>query len=154
VGPTSIITVRPSQDSKLVFPEYKARLVTTTLQVQDPSLILCCDVTTCAQYKWRVTCMCACIQASVHTWICASVHLQSLCLTKYHAMKMYLLLNYAPHNENLWSESTAPHILIPNTRYRWVVNFTPLPLYPQGKCLWYSLDRRFLYETFSVCWQL
>jgi hypothetical protein len=28
------------------------------------------------------------------------------------------------------------------TRWRWVINFTPLPLYPQGKNPWYPLDRR------------
>jgi hypothetical protein len=28
------------------------------------------------------------------------------------------------------------------TKYRWVVSFTPRPLYPQGKRSWYPLDRR------------
>jgi hypothetical protein len=28
------------------------------------------------------------------------------------------------------------------TRWRWVVSFTPRPLYPQGKSPWYPLDRR------------
>jgi hypothetical protein len=28
------------------------------------------------------------------------------------------------------------------TRWRWVVSFTPRPLYPQGKSPWYTLDRR------------
>jgi hypothetical protein len=28
------------------------------------------------------------------------------------------------------------------TRWRWVVSFTPLPLYHQGKISWYPLDRR------------
>jgi hypothetical protein len=28
------------------------------------------------------------------------------------------------------------------TRWRWVVNFTPRPLYPQGKSLQYLLARR------------
>jgi hypothetical protein len=27
------------------------------------------------------------------------------------------------------------------TRWRWVVSFTPRPLYPQGKSPWYPLDR-------------
>jgi hypothetical protein len=35
----------------------------------------------------------------------------------------------------------APGILHLSTRRRWVVNFTPRPLYPQGKCHWYPLDR-------------
>jgi hypothetical protein len=46
----------------------------------------------------------------------------SLCLTKHHAMKTY------------WgSGGIAPRITDLGTRWRWVVNFTPRPLYPQGK---------------------
>jgi hypothetical protein len=45
----------------------------------------------------------------------------SLCLTKYHAMKAY------------WgSGRIAPRIDL-GTRWRWVVSFTPRPLYSQGK---------------------
>jgi hypothetical protein len=33
-------------------------------------------------------------------------------------------------------------ILDLGTRWRWVVIFTPRPLYPQGKSSWYPLDRR------------
>jgi hypothetical protein len=55
----------------------------------------------------------------------------SLCLTKHHSMKMY------------WaSGGIAPHILYLRTRWRWVVSFTPRPLYPQGKSSWYPLNRR------------
>jgi len=57
----------------------------------------------------------------------------SLCLfisTEHHAMKAY------------WSGGIAPHILDLGFRWRWVVNFTPRPLYPQGKIPWYSLGRR------------
>jgi hypothetical protein len=36
----------------------------------------------------------------------------------------------------------APRILDLDTRWRSVVNFTPRPLYPQGKCPCYPLDRR------------
>jgi hypothetical protein len=37
----------------------------------------------------------------------------------------------------------APGILDLGTRWRWVVSFTPQPLYPQGKTLpRYPLDRR------------
>jgi hypothetical protein len=36
----------------------------------------------------------------------------------------------------------APRILDLGTRWKWVVSFTPRPLYPQGKSSWYSLDRR------------
>jgi hypothetical protein len=38
--------------------------------------------------------------------------------------------------------SIAPRILDPGTRLWRVVNFTPRPLYPQGKSPWYSSDRR------------
>jgi hypothetical protein len=55
----------------------------------------------------------------------------SLCLTKYHAMKTY------------WgSGGIAPRILDLGTRWRWMVSFTPRPLYPQGKNPWYTLNRR------------
>jgi hypothetical protein len=36
----------------------------------------------------------------------------------------------------------APRILDLGIGWRWVVSFTPLPLYPQGKSPWYPLDRR------------
>jgi hypothetical protein len=35
-----------------------------------------------------------------------------------------------------------PHFLDLGTSWRWVVNFTPWLLYPQGKSPWYPLDRR------------
>jgi hypothetical protein len=35
-----------------------------------------------------------------------------------------------------------PRILDLGTTWRWVVSFRPQPLYPQGKTLWYPLDRR------------
>jgi hypothetical protein len=55
----------------------------------------------------------------------------SLCLTKHYSMKTY------------WgSGGIVPYILDLGTRRRWVVSFTPRPLYPQGKCPWYPLDRR------------
>jgi hypothetical protein len=54
----------------------------------------------------------------------------SLCLTKHHAMKTY------------WrSGGIAPRIRDLGTRWRWVVSFTPRPLYPQGNSPWYPLDR-------------
>jgi hypothetical protein len=40
------------------------------------------------------------------------------------------------------SEGIAPRILDLDTRWRWVVSFTPHSLYPQGKSLCYQLDRR------------
>jgi hypothetical protein len=46
----------------------------------------------------------------------------SLCSTKHYAMKTYC-----------GSGGIAPRILNLDTRWRWVVNFTPRALYPQGK---------------------
>jgi hypothetical protein len=40
------------------------------------------------------------------------------------------------------SGGIAPHILGFGTRLRWVVSFTPRPLYFQEKSHWYPLDRR------------
>jgi hypothetical protein len=55
----------------------------------------------------------------------------SLCLTKHHAMNTY------------WGNGdTAPRILRPGTRGRWVISFTTRPLYTQWKNPWYPLDRR------------
>jgi hypothetical protein len=42
----------------------------------------------------------------------------------------------------LGSGGIAQCILDLGTRWRWVVSFTPRPLYPQGKSPWYPLDRR------------
>jgi len=46
-------------------------------------------------------------------------------LTEHHDMKTY------------WGSILWPW----GTRWRWVVSFTPRPLYRQGKTPWYSLDR-------------
>jgi hypothetical protein len=40
------------------------------------------------------------------------------------------------------SGGIAPLIIDLGTRWRWVVSFTPRPLYPQGENPWYPLDRR------------
>jgi hypothetical protein len=40
------------------------------------------------------------------------------------------------------SGGITPRILNFGTRWRWVVIFTPRPLYPQWKIAWYPLDRR------------
>jgi hypothetical protein len=39
-------------------------------------------------------------------------------------------------------EVLAPRILNLGTRWKWVVSFTPWPLYLQWKRPWYPLDRR------------
>jgi hypothetical protein len=36
----------------------------------------------------------------------------------------------------------TPRILYLGTKWRWVVSFTPRPLYPQGKSPWYPLEKR------------
>jgi hypothetical protein len=40
------------------------------------------------------------------------------------------------------SRNIAPCILDLGSRWRWMVSFTPRPLYPYGKRPWYALDRR------------
>jgi hypothetical protein len=45
-----------------------------------------------------------------------------LCLTKHHAMKAYV-----------GNGGIAPRILDLGTRWRWVISFTPQPLYPQER---------------------
>jgi hypothetical protein len=55
----------------------------------------------------------------------------SLCLTKHHTRKAY------------WgSVGIALRILVLGTKLKWVVSFTPQPLYPQGKSPLYPLVRR------------
>jgi hypothetical protein len=44
--------------------------------------------------------------------------------------------------KHVWSGGTAPCILNLGTRWRWMVSFTPRPLYPREKSPWYPLDRR------------
>jgi hypothetical protein len=44
-----------------------------------------------------------------------------------------------------------PHFLDLGTSWRWMVSFTPLPLYPRGKSPRYPLDRR-LGGPQSRCW--
>jgi hypothetical protein len=57
--------------------------------------------------------------------------------------KFVPVLNEAPRHEDvLGSGGIAPHIFDLGTTWRWVVSFTPRPLYLQGKIPWYPLDRR------------
>jgi len=55
----------------------------------------------------------------------------SVCFIKYHAIKMYL-----------GSGGIAPRILNLDTRWNWVVTFTPRPFYLRGKRPRYPVDRR------------
>jgi hypothetical protein len=67
----------------------------------------------------------------IHVCVCVKVKVKSLYLTKHHAMKTY------------WGcRGIAPRIPDLGIRWRWVVSFTPRPLYPQRKSPWYPLDRR------------
>jgi hypothetical protein len=42
----------------------------------------------------------------------------------------------------MWSGCVEPYFLYLGTSWRWVVGFTPRPLYPQGMSPRYQLDRR------------
>jgi hypothetical protein len=65
---------------------------------------------------------------------------------KFHKGKVMLSLCFywASRHEGVLGEwRCSSHSLFdPGTRWRWVVRFTPRPLYPQGKSPWYTLDRR------------
>jgi len=51
-------------------------------------------------------------------------------LTKYHAMNMYPLFNYAPRHEDVGRKGEiSPCILNRSARWRYVVSFTLRPLY-------------------------
>jgi hypothetical protein len=58
-------------------------------------------------------------------------------------VNLSLCFYWSPRHEGvLGSGGIAPRILDLGTRWRWVISFTPPPLYPQGKSPWYPLDRR------------
>jgi hypothetical protein len=78
---------------------------------------------------WR-NCVARCIYKQPSSLL--KIKEESVCLTKHHAMKTH------------WGGGAviAPHILDLRTRWRWVVSFTPWPLYPQGKISWYPFYRR------------
>jgi hypothetical protein len=51
--------------------------------------------------------------------------------------------NWAPRQEGiLGSGGTDPRFLDLDSRWKWVVSFTPRPLYPEGKSLCHPLDNR------------
>jgi hypothetical protein len=57
--------------------------------------------------------------------------------------QLSLCFNWAPRHEGvLLSGRIVLRILDFDSRWRWVVSFTPRPLKPQGKSSWYPLDRR------------
>jgi len=45
------------------------------------------------------------------------------------------------HEDSTGSRGVIPVINL-DTRWRWMVNFTPWPLYPHRKSLWYAMNRR------------
>jgi hypothetical protein len=52
------------------------------------------------------------------------------------------LTNKPLHNEGVWGSGCIdPHILDIGTTWKWVVSFTPRPLYPRGKSPRNSLDK-------------
>jgi len=58
-------------------------------------------------------------------------------------MQLVPVLNQAPRHEDVLEVGgIAPRILDFGTKWRLVINFTPRPLYLQGKSLLYPLDRR------------
>jgi hypothetical protein len=79
-------------------------------------------------------------------------------------VKLSLCFNWVPYHEGvLSSEGKAPCTLDLGTRWRWVISFTSLPIYPQGKSSWCPLDRRLggpqcrsglsgVEKNSSLCW--
>jgi hypothetical protein len=64
------------------------------------------------------------------------------CLPDKVKVKLFPCFKRAPHHEGiLGSGGIAPHILDLGTRCRWVVSFTPWPLYSHGNSPWYPLHR-------------
>jgi hypothetical protein len=59
--------------------------------------------------------------------------------SEHHAMKAY------------WgNKDTAPHILWPRTRWKWLATFTPRPLYSQGNKRWVRLILNLLLHTWDA----
>jgi hypothetical protein len=68
-------------------------------------------------------------------------------LKKLQVAVAYLCFNWALRHEGVLGEwkHNSTHSFTSfylGTRRRWVVSFTPRPLYPHGKIPWYPLDRR------------
>jgi hypothetical protein len=87
----------------------------------------------------------------VKSFLCATTFSNRVTLSRqsqiiffpFKEVKLFLCFNWAPRHEGiLGSDGTAPRILNLGTRWRWVVSFTPWPLYPQRKSPWYPLNRR------------
>jgi hypothetical protein len=85
-------------------------------------------------YQARVNVGIYTLHGNIHFILLSTTDKRQSCpcaLTEHRAMKAY------------WgNRGIVPRILDLGTRWRWVVSFTPRPLYSQGKSLWHSLDRR------------
>jgi hypothetical protein len=64
-----------------------------------------------------------------------------LCLTQYHTIETYRMLNQAPCHKGVWvNGGIAPRIFNLGARWRWIVSFTPLLLNSWDESLWYPLN--------------
>jgi hypothetical protein len=67
----------------------------------------------------------------------------SLHIPLFTKIKLFLCFNWAPRHEGvLGSGGIYPRVSALDTIWRWVVSFTPRPLYPQVNSPWYPLDRK------------
>jgi hypothetical protein len=67
-------------------------------------------------------------------------------------VKLALCFYWAPRHEGvLGSGGKALRILDLDTRWKWVVSFTPRSFYPQGNSSWYPLDRRLCGPQIQIC---
>jgi hypothetical protein len=78
---------------------------------------------------------------------------QCVCTVQRLAMLFLCLSNWARRHVTPWGGGgIAPRILNLSTRWRWVVSFTPQPLYHRGKSLRYRLERRLgRFQSRSKC---
>jgi hypothetical protein len=66
------------------------------------------------------------------------------CITQLHwivVTVLFLIQDHAMKTLAKWRYSST-HSFDLDTRWKWVVSFTPRPLQPQGKSPWYPLDRK------------
>jgi hypothetical protein len=78
-------------------------------------------------------------------WIRSHIFHLSNMINKNMKVNLFLCLffNWPLRHEGVLGEwRYSPRIFYLGTRWRWVVSFTPQPIYHQGKSTWYPLDRR------------
>jgi hypothetical protein len=77
---------------------------------------------------------------SVIAWINLSF---PICHSHVEVQLSLCLTNYALRHEGVWGRGCIdPRFLDIGTSWRWVVNFTPRPLYPRGRSPQHPLDMR------------